>query len=83
MRALMMSLFTNNRLKTDGQYSKAVRIPLNTFTSEYLLPYICPDFGGALFNFRQILKLGAPWGWGPGQVPPALPHLAAPCVPKV
>ena len=42
------------------------------------MPCTRPDFGGALFNFRLFLKLGAPSCLGPGaSCPPCPPPLSA------
>ena len=38
-----------------------------------LMPFACPDFDGALINFRIFLKLGPLLAWGPGQVVPYPP----------
>ena len=54
-------LFKQQRLKTGGQYSKVLRIPLN----QALMPYTCPDVDWALLNFRLFLKLGPLVGLGP------------------
>ena len=49
-------IFKQQRLKTGGQYSKVLRIPLN----QAFMPYTCPDVDWALLNFRLFLKLGPP-----------------------
>ena len=66
-------IFKQQRLKTGGQYSKVLRIPLN----QALMPYTCPMLIGALLNFRLFLKLGPPSRFGAqGKSPPlpSLPH---------
>ena len=53
-------IFKQQRLKTGGQYSKVLKIPLN----QALMPYTCPDVNWALLNFGLFLKLGAPSRFG-------------------
>ena len=72
-------LFGGTRLKTGGQYSKALRVPITgpfMPLMQPLMPCTRPDFDGALFNFRIFLKLGAPTCLGPGVSSPP-PLLAA------
>ena len=54
-------IFKQHRLKTGGQYSKVLRIPLN----QALMLYTCSDVDWALLNFRLFLKLGPLVGLGP------------------
>ena len=62
-------IFKQHRLKTGGQYSKVLRIPLN----QALMPYTCSDVDWALFNFRLFLKLGSPSRFGAQVKLPPLP----------
>ena len=63
------------RLKTGGQYSKVLRIPLN----QALMPYTCPNVDWALLNFILFLKLGPPSRFGAqGKSPLCLPPLGGP-----
>ena len=62
-------IFKQQRLKTGGQYSKVLRIPL----SQALMPYTCPDVDWALLNFRLFLKLGPPSRFGAQGKSPPLP----------
>ena len=64
-------IFKQQRLKTGGQYSKVLRIPLN----QALMPYTCPDVDWALLNFRLFLKLGPPSRFGAQGKSPPLPPL--------
>ena len=62
-------IFKQRRLKTGGQYSKVLRIPLN----QALMPYTCPNVDRALLNFRLFLKLGPLVGLGPRASCPLCP----------
>ena len=64
-------IFKQQRLKTGGQYSKVLRIPLN----QAFMPYTCPDVDWALLNFRLFLKLGPPNRFGARGKSPPLPPL--------
>ena len=59
--APMTSLFSNNKTKNRWTVLQSVE---NTYKRglqmQPLMPCTCPDFDGALFNFRIFLKLGAP-----------------------
>ena len=66
-------IFKQQRLKTGGQYSNVLRIPLN----QAFMPYTCPDVDWALLNFRLFLKLGPPnrfGAQGKSSPLPPLPH---------
>ena len=54
-------IFKQHRLKTGGQYSKVLRIPLN----QALMPYTCSDVDWALLNFRLFSNWGPLVGLGP------------------
>ena len=64
-------IFKQQRLKTGGQYSKVLRIPLN----QAFMPYTCLDVDWALLNFRLFLKLGPPNRFGAQGKSPPLPPL--------
>ena len=53
--ALWLHYFQRTRLRTGGQYSTALKIPLNWA----LNALYSPDFNEDLLNFRLFLKLGA------------------------
>ena len=66
-------IFKQQRLKTGGQYSKVLRIPLN----QALMPYTCLNVDWALLNFRLFLKLGPPSRFAAqGKLPPLPPPLS-------
>ena len=62
-------IFKQHRLKTGGQYSKVLRIPLN----QALMLYTCSDVDWALLNCRLFLKLGPPSRFGAQVKLPPLP----------
>ena len=74
--------YSNNKTKNRWAVLQIVentyKRGLSCLQMQPLMPGTCPDFDGALFNFRIFLKLGAPTCLGPGaSCPPAPPPLSA------